>query len=90
MKFLVSILICLLSLQAQATCLCNCELTTRSMCASTYDIEHPCGGLCPSSAATLQAATHTACPVVKIYNQFKGIQEWHVICPDSSTILFTP
>lgn len=80
MKTIAILAILLFSYQspvlAEAACKCNCDNTDITICASSYDNDHPCNGACPTAPA------RTACPSVKLYNQFKGVYEWYTFCTD--------
>lgn len=74
MKTLIALIIFLCSLPAYTACKCTCEPTDFRLCASLYDIDHPCGSLC-SSSATPGTIMITACPVTQVINQL-GIKVW--------------
>ncbi|ARG98658.1 hypothetical protein [Legionella micdadei] len=81
MKLLFLFIILLFPFQLQASCKCNCDLADRSLCEPTYDIENPCGGICPSSNPT-EPPARTACPTQKVYLPEKGTSVWISVCFD--------
>lgn len=77
MKTTIILILSLFSFQLPATtaCKCNCDMTDRRVCASSYDLEHPCpGARCPNEVA------RTACITMKVFNQYKGVYEWQSYC----------
>ena len=46
-----------------------------------YDLDRPCGSLCPNQAAGLSPMI-TACPLVKMVNPVTGLSWWKVDCPE--------
>ena len=76
MKTIALVISLLFTIPVFAACKCNCDPTDFSLCASSYDLEHPCKGMCDAPAAPAR----TACPTVKIYNQFKDRYEWLTLC----------
>jgi hypothetical protein len=75
MKIILSVVLILFSFQSYAAaCKCNCGPVSRAMCASSYDLDHPCNGMCTSQAG------RTACPVVEVFNQSKNRKEWITMC----------
>lgn len=74
----------LFSFPLQAACRCSCNAQDGRICASYYDIDHPCIGLCPPSSpqATSTVPIRTACPLTQVYNPNTGINEWKVVCDD--------
>lgn len=68
-------------IQAQSACKCNCDKVSATLCASWYDIDHPCLSRCPNSGAPPMG--RTACPVKQVFNPDKGIMEWQTLCPDN-------
>jgi len=82
MKMIIILIIFLCSFQAQAACRCTCVLTDQRLCASDYDMDHPCHGLCPNQSPATGPIGWTACPVIRIYNQFKGIYQFKTLCPE--------
>lgn len=83
MKILATFMIMFFCLQvhAESACKCNCELADRNLCASGYDIEHPCNTIC-QKAPTAPPIGNLACQTTPIYNEQKGIYQWEVICFD--------
>ncbi|MBL7481288.1 hypothetical protein [Legionella bononiensis] len=79
MKTIIMILICLIPFQLQASCKCNCKFTDLTICASSYDLDNPCPGLCPAAAPGI-APMKTACPPTMVYNPITQQQELKVIC----------
>ena len=69
-------------LQAQSACKCNCELSDRTLCASLYDLDHPCGVLCNGPTPASPPVGKTACPTSRVYNPDRGTYEWRVFCFD--------
>jgi hypothetical protein len=81
MKTIVILIIFLFSYQLQAACKCNCSLADNRICASSYDLDEPCKGLCPSQTSTnIVPIGRTACPTLKVYNPIKGMYEWQAFC----------
>lgn len=81
MRLLTGFLVLVFSSQLQAACLCNCDPTSTKLCASSYDLDHPCTGLCPASMPNTPLSK-TACPVTKVYNADTGLYEWIVLCTE--------
>ena len=79
MKIILLLIGILMSWQSQASCRCNCDFSDRNICASSYDIEQPCDGICPSQGAGF-APMRTACPPVQVLNPLTGVTEWRVLC----------
>ena len=80
MKIILLLIGILMSWQSQAAgCHCNCDFSDRNICASSYDIEHPCDGFCPSQGASF-APMRTACPPVQVLNPLTGATEWRMLC----------
>jgi hypothetical protein len=79
MKTVILLSIFLFSYQLQAACKCNCDRTDRSICASSYDLDHPCGGICPSQTPGITPMI-TACPLTQFSNPITGIKIWRTIC----------
>ena len=69
MKTVIILISVLFSVQLQAACKCNCDPIDRGICASNYDIDHPCGAICPG-ATPGSLPMITACPVQRVVNQF--------------------
>jgi hypothetical protein len=74
MKTIMALLFMLFSFQLQAACKCNCNPASNAICASSYDLDHPCNGMCTGHVA------RTACPVVEVFNQSKNRKEWIALC----------
>ena len=72
MKTIALIIMVLFSYQLQAACKCNCNRADRSMCASGYDLDHPCGSICSSPGGSVTSTMITACPLVKATNPVTG------------------
>lgn len=66
-------------IQAQSACKCNCDPSDRRLCAPLYDLDYPCGSLCRTAPNSLPIG-RTACPVMKFYNEEKGVEEWRTLC----------
>ena len=83
MKILGILIILIFSspLQAQSACKCNCDRTKATLCASGYDLDNPCIGLCPIQAPATPMG-NTACPTTLVYNPIKGVNEWLTTCAD--------
>ncbi|WP_298627527.1 hypothetical protein [uncultured Legionella sp.] len=80
MKTIILFIVMLIPYQLQASaCKCNCNFGDFSLCARSYDIEHPCPGVCPSAAVGL-APMKTACQPIEVFNPIKQMQELKVIC----------
>lgn len=77
--FLLTIL--LFATQLQASCRCSCNPDDIRLCASSYDLEQPCPGLCPTPS-TLGTPGRTACTPVEDGNDSKGATKWKVVCDD--------
>lgn len=67
-------------IHAEIACKCNCDPESITLCASDYDLDHPCPSACETQGQTNMPRGRTACPVVKFYNPDKGAMEWRVIC----------
>ena len=80
MKTVAILIFFLFSFQSQAACRCNCALDDRSLCASSYDIDHPCNSICPGQTPAIGPIGKTACPVTLVYNRDKGIYQWIALC----------
>ena len=80
MKTVVAFFLFLSSLALHATaCKCNCDPTDFGICASSYDIDHPCLGLCPNqTAGTIPMIT--ACPMTQITNPYTLEKVWISLC----------
>jgi hypothetical protein len=72
----------LFSIASNAACRCNCKGDNRNLCEPTYDLDHPCGVLCPSLSPNGPPAGKTACPTEQVYNMDLGVYEWRVLCAD--------
>ena len=83
MKILATFFVLFFALpgHTQSACKCNCLPEERKLCASGYDIEHPCGTVC-AKAPVAPPMGNLACPTSRYYNQQKGIYQWVVICFD--------
>lgn len=81
MKILLMLVLVLSPLSMQAACKCNCNPADASICASSYDIDHPCGSICPAQTPGI-AAMITACPVSEVTNPLTGVNEWIRNCPE--------
>ena len=81
MKTVIILISILFSLQLQAACKCNCDPIDGSICASNYDIDHPCGSVCPGAAPGM-APMITACPIRKIVNPFTQAYVWMSDCSE--------
>lgn len=76
------LLIILLPYQSQAAaCRCSCDVSDLRLCASSYDLDNPCNGVCPSQGS-LTTPIRTACPLTQVFNPMKGINEWHTTCDE--------
>lgn len=85
MRTFILFSIFLLSLPTHAACKCNCKLADVSLCASSYDLNHPCGNLCPStSSSPLATPMITACPQMQVINPVTGAKILINNCPDYS------
>lgn len=82
MKTTFALILLLSSYQLHAlACRCSCDPMDRGICASSYDLEHPCTGACPNQVpGTL--ITRTACPLAPVYNPVTGLKEWRTMCFD--------
>lgn len=81
MKTIIILISILFSLSLHAACKCNCDPTDRDICASYYDLDHPCRGLCPGATPGV-APMITACPIQKYVNPFSQAIVWISICPE--------
>ncbi|CAM2761671.1 hypothetical protein [Legionella worsleiensis] len=81
MKLLILLVVCFIPFQLQAACKCNCNPASQTLCASSYDIDNPCPGMCPA-ATPGNAPLHTACPPVMVYNPVSQTQELKVLCDE--------
>lgn len=80
MKILIMLLLSVFAFQSHAgACKCNCDSIDISLCASSYDLDHPCNGACPSPGLGI-APMRTACPLAEFINPFTGRTEWRVLC----------
>lgn len=79
MKTVAAIVIFLFSFQLHASCRCTCVPTDTRLCESSYDLDNPCGVLCPGQGNNTPPG-RTACPVVWVFNEMKGIYEWNAQC----------
>jgi hypothetical protein len=81
MKTVVALVLIICSNPLQAACKCNCNLTDVSICASNYDLDNPCTGVCPTQS-TVTIPMRTACPLTQVFNPITGAKEWRAICED--------
>jgi hypothetical protein len=79
MKIFLVLLSLLFSCQTFAACKCSCDPTDRSLCASNYDLDNPCGGACPAQSSVL-GPIWTACPPVILFNPISGTKVWVSKC----------
>ncbi len=80
MKKVMLFIIVVFSLQLHATaCKCNCKLADLKICAGLYDIDHPCGSICPSQAPGIETMI-TACPLTQQLNPVTGATVWVSLC----------
>ena len=82
MKTFLFTLLFLFSYPTLAACKCNCDLMDTQICASSYDLDHPCKGICNTQTPTTGPIGRTACPTVRIYNESKAVYEWISLCSD--------
>lgn len=64
-----------------SACKCNCNPEDASICASSYDLDHPCPNLCAASPGVI-APMLTACPREQIIDPLFGIKIWRNNCPN--------
>ena len=81
MKTVIALIIFLFSYPLQAACKCNCDPTDIRICASAYDLDNPCGGVCPSQGPGV-VLLRTACPLIQVVNPITGIKQWRTVCID--------
>lgn len=79
MKTILLLVMFLAAAPLQAACKCNCNPADRSICASSTDLDKPCGGLCPSQAPDV-APSLTACPMIELVNPVTGVKTWGADC----------
>ena len=78
MRTVIGLVIILCSFQLNAACKCNCNPMDAGICASLYDLDHPCEGVCESVPGF--APMRTACSVSLVMNPMTGIKEWRTNC----------
>jgi hypothetical protein len=81
MKLIGILIILFFPLSLQASCACTCDLIDRRLCEPGYDLDNPCGTICPSHTPTMPPP-RTACPTQKVYIPAKGAYVWITLCPD--------
>ena len=79
MKKVIILISVLLSFHLHAACKCNCDPADRSICASNYDLDHPCVAICPGSTPGGPVMI-TACPVSKVVNPVTQSYIWISNC----------
>ena len=79
MKTFVALIVFLFSYQLEAACKCTCDMVDSTLCASSYDLDHPCNGTCPSPGPSFPAM-RTACPIMQIHNPNTGSNVWITLC----------
>lgn len=81
MKTIAVMIFFLFSYQLHAVaCICSCKVGDHSLCASSYELDRPCVGICPTTAPSSRPIVRTACPTVQIYNEDKSAYEVKSIC----------
>ncbi len=80
MKTVLGVALLLFYLTAHAACKCNCLPFDRSICASNYDLEHPCVSICPGQTAAGFAPMITACTISKAIDSLTGKVLWISSC----------
>ncbi len=80
MKILLTLiaLLCSFSLSA-SSCKCNCKLIDNTICASDYDLDKPCRGIC-SGQMPGAGPMITACPVIEVAHPLTGVKQWISVC----------
>lgn len=79
MKILFAFIIFFVSFSVQAACKCNCALGDMTICASDYDLDKPCRGLCAGQAPGTGPML-TACPMIQVPHPWTGIKRWVAVC----------
>ncbi|MGQ3892835.1 hypothetical protein [Legionella sp. CNM-4043-24] len=83
MKTIIFVFSILFSCQLQAVvCKCECDPKNLSFCASSYDLDNPCNGVCPSQGNMTTPPARTACPMVQVFDQLRGKNVWYSTCND--------
>jgi hypothetical protein len=81
MRKAILLIIFIFSIHLHAACKCSCDPTDFRACASSYDLDNPCGGMCPSQSPGITPMI-TACPLSLIPNRISGIKVPISICPN--------
>lgn len=79
MKIIFAFIALLCSFSLHSACKCNCSLPDRTICASDYDLDKPCRGICPGQVPGLGPMI-TACPVIQVPHPYTGIMQWVTVC----------
>ncbi len=82
MKTFLLLIIIVFPFQTYASaCRCTCDPTDYRLCASDYDLDNPCNGVCPSQGSLI-APIRTACPETQVVNPMTGLTEWRTLCEE--------
>ena len=86
MKIVVFLIASLCAFQLHAVCNCTCDPKDLRLCEPSYDLDHPCGVLCPSQSPAVAPGTTSiapprmACPIIWAYNPVQGVYQWRAVC----------